>query len=348
MTRNAFRKIYYFLRPILGVSLRKHLQRINLQGWDKISFPHWPVDFTVENLLEQVLAIIIERTDTRELPFIWFWPDGNQASVIMTHDIEGSAGLKFSEQLMAIDESFGICSAFQVVPEERYAHQASNLETFRQRGFEINVHDLNHDGALFREKQEFTRRAALINRYAKEFGTRGFRAGAMYRRQDWYDSFDISYDMSVPNVAHLEPQRGGCCTAIPYFIGNILELPLTTTQDYSLFHIIRDYSIDLWKQQIAIISQRNGLISFIVHPDYIVKEREQRVYRDLLTHLASLRESSKLWFALPGEVDRWWRNRSQMHLMQQGGEWRIEGPDCERARVAFATVQDGRVTYRVQ
>ena len=62
----------------------------------------------------------------------------------------------------------------------------------------------------------------------------------MYREQQWFDAFEFSYDMSVPNVAHLEPQRGGCCTVMPYFVGDILELPLTTTQDYSLFHILGD------------------------------------------------------------------------------------------------------------
>jgi len=67
----------------------------------------------------------------------------------------------------------------------------------------------------------------------------------MYRNGDWYDVFDFSYDMSVPNVAHLEPLRGGCCTVMPYFIGTILELPLTATQDYSLFHILNDYTLDL-------------------------------------------------------------------------------------------------------
>ena len=39
---------------------------------------------------------------------------------------------------------------------------------------------------------------------------------------------------------------------MPYFIGNILELPLTTIQDYSLFHILGDYSISLWQQQIDV------------------------------------------------------------------------------------------------
>jgi hypothetical protein len=153
--------------------------------------------------------------------------------------------------------------------------------------------------------------------------------------------------MSVPNVAHLEPQRGGCCTTLPYFIGKILELPLTVTQDYSLFHIIGDYSITLWKRQIDMILKRSGLISFIVHPDYIIERRAQQVYRDLLAHLATIRESAKLWIALPGEVDRWWRNRAEMKLVQQGNIWQIEGPDRERARAAFASLEDGRLVYRL-
>ena len=121
----------------------------------------------------------------------------------------------------------------------------------RARGFEVNLHDLNHDGHLFADQDAFLRHARRINDYAPEFGCRGFRSGAMYREQDWFEAFEFSYDMSVPNVAHLEPQRGGCCTVMPYFIGDLLELPLTTAQDYSLFHILGDYSTTLWKEQIG-------------------------------------------------------------------------------------------------
>src|SRR3989442_1549415 len=39
---------YYWLRPFLPISVRKHLQRARLSDWKKISFPHWPVDRTVE------------------------------------------------------------------------------------------------------------------------------------------------------------------------------------------------------------------------------------------------------------------------------------------------------------
>jgi len=265
----------------------------------------------------------------------------------MTHDVEAAAGRDFSAQLMDIDDSYGIKSAFQVVPEMRYDTHAEFLDVFRRRGFEVNVHDLNHDGALFQDKEEFLRRAERINRYTKEFGAKGFRAGAMYRNQDWYGAFKFSFDMSVPNVAHLEPQRGGCCTLMPYFIGKILELPLTTTQDYSLFHILGDYSIEVWKRQIELIIQRNGLINFIAHPDYLIEKKARKVYLDLLGHLDRTRAEEKIWMALPGEVDRWWRSRSQMKLVRAGNRWCIEGPDKERARVAYASREGDSVVYTV-
>jgi len=341
------RAVYYLLRPILPISVRKHLQRARLSGWDKILFPRWPVDSTVESLMAHTVSLLLKARQAERVPFIWFWPNGAPAALIMTHDIEASAGRDFSAQLMDIDDSYGIKSAFQVVPEMRYDAHAEFLDVFRQRGFEVNVHDLNHDGALFQKKEEFLRRVEQINRYVKGFGAQGFRAGAMYRNQDWYDAFKFSFDMSVPNVAHLEPQRGGCCTLMPYFIGQILELPLTTTQDYSLFHILGDYSIELWKQQIDLIIKKNGLISFIVHPDYVIEEKARNVYLDLLGHLARTRADKKVWMALPGEVDRWWRNRSQMQLVRAGNGWRIEGPDKERARGAYANREGDSVVYTV-
>ena len=40
----ASRRLYYFLRPLLLVGIRKHLQKVHLRGWERIAFPHWPVD----------------------------------------------------------------------------------------------------------------------------------------------------------------------------------------------------------------------------------------------------------------------------------------------------------------
>lgn len=343
----AVRKAYYFVRPLLPVGVRKHLQRIRLSEWTTIPFPAWPVDVSVEMLLQRAMAHTLRTRRVDAIPFIWFWPEGADSSVMMTHDIEGSLGRTFVTKLMDLDDSFGIKSAFQVVPEWLSGTGDGLVDGLRNRGFEVNIHDLNHDGSLFQDRQEFEKRAARINRHARELHSLGFRSGAMYREPSWYGAFDFSYDMSVPNVAHLEPQRGGCCTVMPYFIGNTLELPLTTTQDYSLFHILNDYSTALWEEQIAIIRSRNGLISFIVHPDYLLEKRARDVYVNLLTRLSQLRAEGTLWITLPGEIDRWWRNRNQMSLVERGGSWTIEGPDSVRARVAYATLENDRIVYNV-
>jgi hypothetical protein len=346
--RSVSRAIYYLVRPLLPVVVRKHLQKAHLRDWKKIAFPHWPVDCSVEFLMERSLEFILQQRQMEEIPFIWFWPEGARSGIMMTHDVEAVKGRDFCGELMDLDDSFGVKSAFQLIPEERYKVWEEFLATFRARGFEVNVHDFSHDGRLFLEKQEFLRRAVQINLHLRKMNTRGFRSGAMYRNQEWYDAFECSYDMSVPNVAHLEPQRGGCCTVMPYFIGKILELPLTTVQDYTLFHILGDYSIDLWKQQIALILQRHGLISFIVHPDYVMEKRARDVYTELLAYLALQRKEMNLWFALPSEINEWWRARFQMQLVSESGKWRIEGPQKERARVAYARIEKDRLVYRVE
>ena len=344
----VIRNAYYLVRAILPIFARKHFQRIYLKDWKRIPFPKWPVDCTVEQILERLLILSLRAQAVEKIPFIWFWPDGCRSCAIMTHDVETTVGRDFCSRLMDLDEAARIKSSFQIVPEERYLVSKGFLNTFRDRGFEINVQDLNHDGSLFSDRKEFLRRAKRINQYGKEYGSAGFRSAAMYRNAAWLDALDFSYDMSVPNVAHLEAQRGGCCTVMPFFIGKILELPLTTTQDYSLFHIVKSYSIDLWKQQITSITEKHGLASFIVHPDYIIEKRARATYRALLEYLARVREEWKTWIALPGEVDRWWRERSQMIVIPDSGGWRVEGKGSERARVAYAELDGDEVLYSIE
>lgn len=341
----AAQRIYYQLRPLMGVQFRKHLQRVRLSGWEKIAFPKWPVDRSVDQLMENAMLVLLKTQPRSTIPFIWFWPDKASACAMVTHDVEGQTGVDFCERLMDIDDAHGIKSAFQLIPEGHEDAWRRTAAKLRARGFEANLHDLNHDGRLFSDRNAFAAHARRINEYTREFGCEGFRSGAMYREQSWFDAFEFSYDMSVPNAAHLEPQRGGCCTVMPYFVGDILELPLTLTQDYSLFHILDDYSTTLWKEQIRILHRHHGLISVIAHPDYLVGDRERAVYVDLLRHLQHLRERESVWIALPGEVNRWWRNRRAMTLKQSSEGWHIEGTDSHRAKVAYATLEDGQLAY---
>jgi peptidoglycan/xylan/chitin deacetylase (PgdA/CDA1 family) len=347
VTQECIFKTYYFVREILPVSVRRIMQRVYFSDWKTRLFPAWPVDFTVDTLHDEILRLSIEAAGAEKVPFIWYWPDGAPNCLILTHDVETSAGRDFTPQLMDLDDSYGFKASFQVIPEKRYDVPDEYVREIRNRGFEFNIHDLNHDGHLYHERKQFLRRAKKINEYVHRYKARGFRAGTMNRMLEWYDAYEFSYDLSVPNVAHLEPQRGGCCTVFPFFIGKILELPLTTSQDYSIFHILNDYSIDLWRKQLNLIRQRNGLMSFLAHPDYLVSRRTRKVYELLLDYLREMISREKIWAALPGELDQWWRTRSQLELIRKGNCWEIEGSGKERARIAYAIRNGDRLVYEV-
>ena len=326
--------LYYALRPLMPAGIRKHLHRIHLNDWQKIPFPAWPVDTTVETLSEHLMMLALQHSGVQRIPFTWFWPDGYSGCLMLTHDVETRAGRDFCATLIDIDEAYGMKSSFQIVPEERYEVTAAFLNSLRARGQEINIHGLNHDSKLFRDRKTFLQRVRKINQYAKEYGASGFRSPILYRNLEWYRDFDFSYDMSVPNVAHLDPQRGGCCTVMPYFVGHVLELPLTTTQDWSLFNVLQQNSIDLWKQQIDLVLEKHGLLSFNIHPDYMIDGAHRRLYEKLLEHLRNVCADRNVWIALPGEVDRWWRDRLSDSLSEQ-------------AVLAYASVENGQIVYEV-
>ena len=348
LIRRFYYRLYYLVRPLMPVDVRKHLQRLSLRGWDRIQFPQWPVDRSVERLHEYLLTLAMKAQGATEVPFVWFWPEGYSSCASITHDVETSAGRDFCAQLMDLNDSYGIKTSFQVVPEERYEVPSAFLDLIRDRGFEVNIHDLNHDGHLFRKREQFLERVAKINQYGKEFKARGFRSAVLYRRLEWMNELDFAYDMSVPNVAHLDPQRGGCCTVMPYFIGDLLEIPVTTTQDYSLFHILGNYSTMLWEKQISAIMQAHGMATFIIHPDYVIDTRAREIYQRLLKHLSDLRTGNDLWITQPGEINDWWRARARMELVRSGDAWRVMGKGSERARVAYACADGDGITYRLQ
>jgi hypothetical protein len=337
--------LYYRLRGRFSDNARMLFQRLYFRRWQRIAFPAWPVDTSADCLMREALADAMRLRGVDRLPFIWFWPDGAEACVIMTHDVETEKGLRFCPVLMQMDDEHAIKSSFQVVPEERYLLTESVLQEIRDRGFEINVHDLNHDGRLYRDERLFQERVKKINNYGNLFGSRGFRSGILYRNLDWYDYLDFSYDMSVPNSGRLEVQRGGCCTVFPYFIGKILEIPLTTVQDYSLYRILKARSIDLWNEQMNSILEKNGLISFISHPDYLVCCEHRKLYLDLLRRIKHLGETRNLWMPLPRDVDTWWRRRSRLQLRKRGKGWSIEGEGADRARIAWAELHNDSLRF---
>jgi len=349
MDSHWVRSAYYRLRPFFPVGFRSRLQKRYLMSREDTSFPRWPVDRTVDAMFERLLGLALEELGIDRVPFIWFWPDGYRAAAIVTHDVETAVGRDFCRRLIEVDDGCGIRSSFQIVPEVRYEVPEDYLQMIRESGCEINIHGLDHSGNLFENRQTFLDAAEKINNYAVSFGATGFRSPVLYRKADWFQDLNFSYDMSFPSVAQMEAQGGGCCTVMPYFLpGRVLELPLTTTEDYTLFHVLNDYSTDLWRNQIRRILDGHGLITILTHPDYVIDDGAMNVYQSLLDDLARLRAEEGVWCALPGEVDAWWRVREDLTLVCRNGNWEVEGRGADRARVGWAHRDGSRIICDVE
>lgn len=346
--KNTLHNLYYLFRPLLPVAVRKHLQRIALKGWDARPFPRWPTETLVDDLMFATWRLVLESAGVDRIPFIWLWPDNYRFAGMLTHDVETARGRDFCRELIGLEARFGVHSSFEIVPEDRYDVPNEFLDYVRDAGCEICLHGLNHDGHLFTSQEEFERRSRAIGVYAHRYGAHGFRSPIMYRQLEWIDKLPISYDMSVPNVAHLDPQRGGCCTVLPYFLDHVLELPLTTVQDYSLYHILREETATLWRQQLETIRSRHGLASFNLHPDYNLRLGRMSLYEELLSFLSEQQSQNGMWIALPGEIDRWWRQRGALQLVLEAGTWQIRGEGAERATIAWAVVgDDNKVRFQL-
>jgi hypothetical protein len=117
------------------------------------------------------------------------------------------------------------------------------------------------------------------------------------------------YDSSFPDTDPFEPQPGGCCSIFPFFLGDLVELPITLPQDHTLWEILRKDSIEHWTRKSDWIVANGGMINLITHPDYL---------------------------DTPREVAAWWRTRAGLSCIEEGDEAWIEGAGAERARLVWA------------
>jgi predicted glycosyltransferase len=251
------------------------------------------------------------------------WPEGKRFALVLTHDVEGQSGLMRCRELMQMEQDLGFRSSFNFIPEGKYVVPRALREELAQEGFEVGVHDLKHDGRLFRSHRDFMQKASRINHYVREWGAVGFRSGFMLHNLDWLHELDIDYDLSTFDTDPFEPQPEGRNTIFPFWIkrpalsrssgstrsGGYSELPYTLPQDSTLFLLLQERSIDIWKQKVDWIAQRGGMMLLNTHPDYMAMrskgtdswEYPARFYQELLCYIRSKYES-EYWHVLPREA----------------------------------------------
>jgi hypothetical protein len=252
------------------------------------------------------------------------WPADRQFAFVLTHDVESKRGLDRIKGMAELELELGFRSSFNLIPEGSYTVPASLRHWLAERGFEIGVHDLHHDGNLYSSRDSFKQKAARVNYYLREWDAVGFRSGFMIHNLDWAHELDVQYEASTFDTDPFEPQPDGVHTIFPFWvsapeIGNgssgnrfpsgYVELPYTLPQDSTTFIHLGHSSIDLWRRKLDWIAEMNGMALLIVHPDYanpaedcsFNDEFPLRLYREFLVY-ARERYSDSYWHALPREV----------------------------------------------
>src|SRR5258708_4795617 len=246
------------IKPFMPWTVRLALRRVRANYKRGISRGVWPID---------------QRAGS--IPPNWpGWPGGKQFAVVLTHDVESARGLGRVEHVARQELRQGLRSAFNFVPEGEYRVPDVLREKLDRAGFEVGVHGLEHDGKLYRSKAGFGRKAAFIREYLRKWNSCGFRSPLMQHRLGWLHELGLEYDASTFDTDPFEPESDGVGTIFPFWVpgpddSGYVELPYTLVQDFTLFVVLRERNIEIWKHKLAWIAERGGMALLNTHPDYM-------------------------------------------------------------------------------
>jgi glycosyltransferase involved in cell wall biosynthesis len=326
--RRSSMRAYYQLRPLLPRTLQICLRRWFAHLQSRSSFPRWPIETCLHDFFDLMLAMLTSISD-EPVPSIAPWPSGYSWALVLTHDVELAGGWAARQPVQEVERAHGVRSSWNLVPR-RYEVDRDDVGALLAEGFEVGVHGLHHDGRDLASLKLWTARLPSIRAAAVDWGAAGFRSPALHRRWEWMSMPGLDYDSSCPDSDPFEPQAGGCCTWLPFFNGETVELPITLVQDHTLFVILRKESEAIWIDKTLFLRARGGMAMMVTHPDYLVDQRILGAYQRFLEQFAS---DPSAWKALPRDVSSWWRRRACSSLERDGEGWRVVGPASAEARV---------------
>lgn len=321
---------YYRVRPVLPRPLQIWLRRQFTHVQARTRFPRWPVETALHDLYG-FLFDIAEEIAGEPIPWIAPWPSGHTWGLVLTHDVETSVGRDNLKLLQEVEERCGLRSSWNFVPR-RYETPDSLVAELRDGGWEVGVHGLYHDGRDLESRAVLEERLPAMREFAERWGAVGFRSPATHRDWRLMPLLGFDYDSSSPDTDPFEPMGGGCCSWLPFFNGELVELPITLAQDHTLFVILRRGDESAWLEKARVLRERGGMALLVTHPDYMLEPRFREAYERFLRWCL---EDDTVWHALPQEVSAWWRRRAASHLEPSDGGWKVVGPAADEAAVSL-------------
>jgi len=320
-------RLYYAVKPLIPKALSRRLRRIRNASVMPGAL-EWPIEPRFVGFQFDLLRNALLGIGSREASFIHFWPYGHRFAFVLTHDVETAAGQAHARAVAELETRYGFRSSFNFVAEG-YPLDYALIDDLRSGGFEIGVHGVKHDGKDFRSESGFMRRAERINRHLQQLGAVGYRSPLTHRNPALMQALDIEYDSSFFDTDPHEPIAGGSMSIWPYRLGRFIELPYTLVQDHTLAAVLGETTPRLWVDKVDYLEANCGMALLNSHPDYLREPTNWSIYERFLQAMAARR--SRYWHAVPRDVARWWR-------------WRTEATSVESldgAVQATATINDG-------
>lgn len=320
---------YYLARPLIARPLQIRLRRGFSRFQQGRKFPRWPVETALHDLYGWLFEIV-GALAPEPVPWLAPWPRGHSWALVLTHDVETQTGYENIDSLCELESSRGYRSSWNLVPE-RYSVDDTLVERLLDDGFEVGVHGLYHDGRDL-EAWFLSKRLPAMRTYATRWRATGFRSPATRRTWERMPTLGFDYDSSYPDTDPFEPDPGGCCSWLPFFNHDLMELPITLPQDHTLFVILRHPNESAWVDKTNYLREHEGMALIVTHPDYMLTEDRRAAYTRFLERYA---DDETAWRALPREVSSWWRQRAASSILRNAAGWYVTGPAAERGQIRF-------------
>nr|CRH05324.1 protein of unknown function [Candidatus Magnetococcus massalia] len=262
---------------------------------DPNRFPGWPLDLSSD----------FAADCTGENPSLW---REGATPVILSHDLDSQEGVENLERwFLELEERYGARSMNYVVACG-WQLDRGQMARIKARGHELGIHGYDHaNRTAFVGAAERQERLDAMQQVAQQIGATGYRAPSLLRTPELLAALAGRYrhDSTIPTAGGLFPMPdNGSATARPYWLGELLEIPLSMPRDGSLRFLGHspEQISQIWIHSAQQIARSGGVVVLLTHCEERFSGNPEMLsaYEAFLAFIA---ESDTFAFSSMGEIE---------------------------------------------